>query len=135
MSFDKYENLVGIGHLKREAPRDDELSGLLHSGQARLKDSEREDLTYESRFDLAYNASHALALYALRRKGYRPEHRYIVFQLLPETAGLAVEHSRVMSKAHDNRNLAEYEGYQEPDQRLLADLLIASKELLALLRA
>jgi hypothetical protein len=133
MSSDSLENLVRIEKLKREAPRSDELEGLLHSGQARLKDAGRGDLTYESRFDLAYNASHALALYALRRKGYRPEDRYIVFQLLPETAGLPMEHARVMAKAHDKRNLAEYEGYLEPDERLLDDLLIAARKLLALL--
>lgn len=133
MSSDNLENLVRIDKLKREEPRSDELEGLLHSGQARLKDADRGDLTYESRFDLAYNASHALALYALRRRGYRPEDRYIVFQLLPETAGLAIEHARVMAKAHANRNLAEYEGYLEQDQRLLDDLLIAARKLLALL--
>jgi len=134
MPSDRLENLVGIGQLKHEPPREDELEGLLHSGRARLADAERPDLTYESRFDLAYNASHALALYALRRKGYRPEHRYTVFQVLPDTTGLAVEQARVMSKAHGSRNQAEYEGYLEPDQRLLEDLLAAARILLELVQ-
>ena len=135
MTSDKLDNLVRIGQLKKEPPSADELVGLRRSGLARLADAERCDLSFESRFDLAYNAAHALALYALRRMGYRPEHRYLVFQALPATAGLATGHWRVMAKAHDKRNLAEYEGYLEPDERLLADLLAATQALIAALPA
>ena len=39
----------------------------------------------ESRFDLAYNPSHALALANLRWHGYRSDIRYIVFQCLQHT--------------------------------------------------
>lgn len=45
-------------------------------------------LAIESRFDLAYNAAHALALAALRARGYRSDNRYVVFQALPHTLGL-----------------------------------------------
>ncbi len=93
----KLESLVGIGQLKREKGRADELEGLRASGESRLADAERTDLSFESRFDLAYNAAHSLALYALRRKGYRPSNRYIVFQLLAETAGLDAGVWRVYS--------------------------------------
>ena len=55
---------------------------------ARLHDAQNTTLALESRFDLAYNAAHALALYALRRQGYRSENRYLVFQVLPHTLGL-----------------------------------------------
>ena len=72
---------------------------------------------------------HALAPYALRRLGYRTERRCVVFQILPETAGLAAGHSRVLAKAHDKRNLAEYEGYLERDELLLRDLLTATQAL------
>ena len=75
MTSDKLENLVRIGQLKKEPPRADELAGLERSGLSRLADAERNDLAFESRFDLAYNAAHALALYALRRMGYRAENR------------------------------------------------------------
>lgn len=40
--------------------------GLVRSASARLKDAHIETLSIESRFDLGYNASHALALAALR---------------------------------------------------------------------
>ena len=79
----------------------------------------------ESRFDLAYNAAHALCLAALRRQGYRARHRYIVFQVLPHTLGLGPEVWRVLAKAHDLRNLAEYEGHVDVEQRLVTDVIAA----------
>ena len=133
MTSDNLENLVHTGQLKKEPPRDDELAGLKQSGLSRLADAERPDLSFESRFDLAYNAAHALALYALRRRGYRSEKRYLVFQVLPQTAGLSPAHSRVLAKVHTKRNLAEYEGYLEQDERLLTDLLSATWALVRLL--
>lgn len=133
MTFDKLENLVRIGQLKKEPPSASELAGLKRSGLSRLADAERSELSFESRFDLAYNAAHALALYALRRNGYRSQNRYLVFQALPETAGLAAGHWRVLAKAHEKRNLSEYEGYLEQDERLLADMLAATRALIDLL--
>ena len=62
---------------------------------ARLADAHNDALSLESRFDLAYNAAHALSLAALRRGGYRARHRYIVFQVLPHTLGLGPEVWRV----------------------------------------
>ena len=131
MTSNELDNLVRIGQLKKEAPNAEELAGLRCSGLARIADAENRDLSFESRFDLAYNGAHALALYALRRMGYRSEHRYSVFQTLPYTAGLAAGHWRVLAKAHAKRNLAEYEGYLEPDERLLADVLAATRALIA----
>ena len=130
MTSDRLENLVRIGQLKKEPPRADELAGLKRSGISRLEDARRRDLSYESRFDLTYNAAHALSLFALRRMGYRSENRYLVFQTLPETVGLATGHWRVLAKAHERRNLAEYEGYLEQDERLLADLMTATQALI-----
>ncbi len=103
MTSDKLDNLVRIGQLKKEPPNAAELAGLKRSGLARMGDAERLELSFESRFDLAYNAAHALALYALRRTGYRPVHRYLVFQTLPDTAGLSAGHWRVLAKAHEKR--------------------------------
>lgn len=82
---------------------------MIQSGLARLRDSRNHALAPESRFDLAYNAAHALCLAALRRCGYRAKHRYIVFQSLPHTLGLGPEVWRVLDKCHQIRNVAEYE--------------------------
>ncbi|MDE2310991.1 MAG: hypothetical protein KGL01_09215, partial [Betaproteobacteria bacterium] len=57
-------------------------------GKRRLADAQRADLAFDSRFDLGYNAAYALALYALRRLGFRSDNRYLVFQVLPHTLGL-----------------------------------------------
>ena len=88
-------------------------------------------LTLESRFDLAYNAAHAYCLAALRWSGYRPSNRYIVFQLLPHTLGLGPEVWRVLSKCHGIRNLGEYEGDLNVDQRIVTDLLVACQSVAA----
>jgi hypothetical protein len=94
---------------------------------ARLNDAERHDLSLESRFDLAYNAAHGLCLAALRWHGYRANHRYIVFQVLPHTSGLGPEVWRVLAKCHDVRNVGEYEGDFDIDERLLEDLIAAGR--------
>jgi hypothetical protein len=122
------DNLCGPGKaLKREAPDADELAGLLRSGNARLKDAHNPTLALESRFDLAYNAAHSLCLAALRRTGYRAGNRYIVFQVLPHTLGLGAEVWRVLDKCHNTRNLGEYEGLLDVDERLVSDLLTATQ--------
>ena len=97
----------------------------LKASIARLADAHNEALSLESRFDLAYNAAHAMSLAALRRAGFRARHRYIVFQVLPHTLGLGPEVWRVLAKAHDLRNLAEYEGHVDVDRRLVNDLIAA----------
>lgn len=113
------------GPLSAEPADKKETAGLLRSGLARPADAHKEALSLESRFDLAYNAAHALSLAALRRAGFRARHRYIVFQTLPHTLGLGPEVWRVLAKAHDQRNLAEYEGHVEVDRRLVNDLIAA----------
>ena len=121
-----FETLSGPGKpLKAEPPDAKEFAGLKRSAQARLQDALNRSLSLESRFDLAYNAAHALCLAALRWNGYRPTNRYIVFQLLPHTLGLGPEVWRVLSKCHDIRNLGEYEGDLNVDERIVTDLVVA----------
>ncbi len=126
MTSAELENLARAGKLKREPATQAEFDGLVQSGWTRLRDAEKTELALESRFDLAYNASHALALAALRWHGFRSEGRYAVFQALPHTLGLGPEVWRVLDKAHRLRNLSEYEGYPQVDERLLEDLLTAT---------
>ncbi len=130
MSSSNLDNLIKTGQLKPEPVDMSELLGLFASGNTRLKDANNIKLAKESRFDLAYNAAHALALAALRMKNYRPDNRYLVFQLLPLTTGLGPEVWRVLATCHQKRNLAEYEGFLEVDNQLLEDLLNATNILL-----
>ena len=135
MTSPELENLVRVGQLKREPAVAAEIRGLLRSGEARLADAANLTLSLESRFDLAYGAAHALALAALRLRGYRAESRFVVFQVLPHTLGLAPALWRVLSKCHETRNLAEYEGDLDIDEGLVADLLEATRAVLAALHA
>ncbi len=127
-----FENLSGPGKaLKAEPPDANEFAGLKRSGLARLKDAINDTLSLESRFDLAYNAAHALCLAALRWHGYRSTNRFIVFQLLPHTLGLGPEVWRVLSKCHDIRNLGEYAGDLSVDDRIVRDLIVACQKVAA----
>ena len=123
MTNDKLENLVKIGQLKAEPAKEEEIAGLLRSGTARLLDAKNESLSKESRFDLAYNAAHALSLAALRRAGFRSENRYLVFQCTQHTLDLEPEQWRVLDQAHRKRNLAEYDGDIDVDDQLLEALI------------
>jgi hypothetical protein len=96
---------------------------LVRSGLVRLNDARNLALSLESRFDLSYNAAHALSLAALRWHGYRSENRYQVFQCLTHTLGMEAAHWRVLDQAHRKRNLAEYEGDLDVDESLVEALL------------
>jgi len=125
------DNLCGPNKpLTKEAPDTKEIEGLIKSGRLRLIDSRNETLSIESRFDLAYNASHALSFAALRKAGYRSSNRYVVFQLLQHTLGLGPEVWRVLSKCHDVRNRTEYGGEFGGSEGLLRDLIDAAAKVL-----
>lgn len=128
MQSKELENLVRTGQLKPEPGSRQEFDGLVHSGTVRLKDAQLTALSSESRFDLAYNAAHALALAALRWHGYRSDSRYLVFQCLKYTLQLPNEEWRVLDQAHRKRNIAEYEGDIEVDAALLGALLRVAGE-------
>lgn len=128
MSHPQLDNLVQIGRLHVEAPDEAEVQGLLRSGVRRLDDAAREELSLESRFDLAYNAAHALALAALRHQGYRSQSRYLVFQCLQHTMGLPGEQWRVLDEAHRKRNFAEYEGEMDANEQLVAAVVRVARE-------
>ena len=96
---------------------------MIRSGAARLADAKKDDLSLESRFDLAYNAAHAVSLAALRIAGYRSNNRCLVFQCPEHTPGLPGEDWRVLDGAHRKRNLAEYEGTIEVDEGLVEAMI------------
>jgi hypothetical protein len=129
MSAGELENLVRIGRLKTEPASRSEFAGMVKSAAARLADAENRSLDPESRFDLAYGAAHRLALAALRHKGYRSENRVTVFQTLVHTLGSTSSDVQVFLRAHNARNLAEYEGRADVDPHLLADLIHCTRAL------
>jgi hypothetical protein len=129
MNRTNLENLVRIGQLKAEPPSRAEVEGLVRSGLRRLQDAENDALNLESRFDLAYNAAHALALAALRCCGFRSENRYQVFQCLTHTLELPNDQCRVLDQAHRKRNLAEYEGNVDVDAALVEAIIRTAREM------
>lgn len=121
------ENLARIGKLAPERGTPGEIKGLLSSGSERLADARNGNLALSSRFDLAYNAAHAFSLAALRWHGYRSDSRYLVFQTLPHTLGVSAAVWRVLAKAHEMRNVAEYEGHLDADAAMLKNLIDAAE--------
>jgi hypothetical protein len=129
MTSPELENLVAIGKLRREPYSDREFRGLVDSADARLADAANPMLNVESRFDLAYNAAHALALAALRCAGYRSHDRYTVFQALPHTLAMPRATVRVLATCHDRRNRVEDEGLLDISDRLVSELLAEATRL------
>jgi hypothetical protein len=129
MSRAELDNLARISRLKAEPGSRNEFAGMVNSARRRLVDAQNKSLDPDSQFDLAYGAAHRLALAALRHKGYRSENRITVFQTLVHTLGSDKSDIQVFLRAHNERNLAEYEGRVEIDQGLLADLIRCTKRL------
>jgi hypothetical protein len=129
MSIEELDNLVRINRLKAEPASRSEFEGKVKSARTRLVDAQNESLDPDSRFDLAYGAAHRLTLAALRHKGYRSENRITVFQTLVHTLGSDKADVQIFLRAHNERNLAEYEGRMEIDEGLLADLIRCTKRL------
>ncbi|MBF4555978.1 hypothetical protein H7698_07815 [Pseudomonas sp. p50] len=129
-SNENLENLLRSGGLKLEPPDRKECEGLMRSASDRLMDAKTASLSFASRFDLAYNAAHAIALTNLRLQGYRSDKRYLVFQCLVHTSDVSKVHVRLFALCHERRNLAEYEGYLDEDEALLAQLLDSTGRLL-----
>ncbi|WP_271502402.1 hypothetical protein [Bradyrhizobium sp. CCBAU 11357] len=102
---------------------------MLSAAKTRLRDAQNEDLDSDSQFDLDYGAAHRLAAASLRREGYRSEDRITVFQTLVHTVGTDKSDIQVFIRAHNERNLAEYEGRTEIDAALLAALIRCTKKL------
>ncbi len=129
MSKQELDNLVRIKKLKLEPARRAEFDGMVRSARTRLTDAQNRSIDTDSRFDLAYGAAHRLASAALRQQGYRSEDRITVFQTLVHTLGSDKADIQILLRAHNERNLAEYEGRTEIDERFLADLISCTTRL------
>ena len=71
----------------------------------------------------------------MRRHGYRSEDDYLVFQTLEHTVGLRPETVLVLASAHQHREGAESRGVLDKDERLMAELMDAAKQLRAIIEA
>lgn len=134
MTHEQLDNLVTEGKLKKRAVVTQGIAKLISTGEARLRDAKNEQLSEESRFDLAYNAVHALSLAALQIAGYRPNwNRYIVFRTLEYTLGISNKKCHILNNAHQIRNLVKYEGGAEFNGELINAIIRIAEEISLLL--
>ncbi len=126
---EQLQNLQKIGKLKAEPPDQAEFDGLVRSAKRKLPDAENPALSSDSRFILAYDAAHSLALAALRWHGFRSEARYIVFQVLGHTVSFPTAKWRFLDDCHQKRNVALYDGQYFDDEQLIGELIAVAKEL------
>jgi uncharacterized protein (UPF0332 family) len=135
----KLANLARAGQLAAEPTSAGEIARLLKSADDQLRDSGVKSLSAAGRFMLAYNATHALALAALRAEGYRPSasqgHRKVIFQVLETTAGAPRELWIALDRYHDRRNAAEYHGAQPATEAEAKDLVELATKLQKLVLA
>ena len=127
MTLENLEKIRLLLPLKRS---ETEFIQLIEKARDFHKDSKREELSIQSRFQLAYEASFALSLAALRWYGYRPsDKRYVAFQALRHTVGLDSE-IPLLIKAHGMRNENEYDAEPFDDLRFLEELITVNDVLI-----
>jgi hypothetical protein len=125
------DNLARIGQIKVEARNPAEVTRMLKLAKTRLADAQLPHVSRDGRFASSYGAGHAAALAALRWHGFRSENRFTVFQCLQHTLAWPPHRWRVLDAAHQKRNLAEYEGYLDIEESLIAELIALVRDLIA----
>lgn len=126
------ENLQRIGKLRPHKITREEVARLLSAIRRNLKDAYNEDITAESRFDIAYKAVMHCALVAMMANGYRPStnepgHHATVVQSLPTTIGLPSQRMIVLDQLRKKRNLTDYTGAGTTEKEAAACLRAAEE--------
>lgn len=119
------ENLAQIGKVKPHKTTRQEVARLLTAVRRNIKDARHDDISPESRFDIAYKAVMQCALVALMANGFRPStsepgHHATVIQSLPKTVGLSNERVIVLDQLRKKRNLSDYSGEGVSDEQASA---------------
>ena len=119
------KNLERIGKLQTHEATVEEISRLSVAARRNLSDAHHEDISAESRFDMAYKAIMQYAIIALMGNGYRhaasePGHHATLIQSLPTTVGLSNERMVVLDKLRKKRNLNDYLGENLGEEEVAA---------------
>lgn len=126
------ENLIGKG-LQREASDATEIRRLRQKIEAKLADARNEQISLDSRFDLAYEALLQLGLTALRANGLRPDsrggHHVVALQTLDTTILYPREKLRLLDRFRRQRAAGLYDGSFEPSEAEVKSLLDAVSEI------
>lgn len=109
------ENLLRIGKLKPHTAEQSEIARLLAVADRVLRDASVNQLSADSRLDLAYRTIMQAALVAMLANGFRPStsepgHHQVLIQALPKTIGLATDRMRVLEAYRAARNQSDYRG-------------------------
>lgn len=129
------DDLVREGRLKTHAPDGAEATRLLAAARRNLRDANLEELSEESRFDLAYKSIMQCAMLALLARGFRPAtsipgHHWTMIQCLPMTLGMPEDVVLVLDALRKKRNLTDYSG-ELIDPASLRECLLRAEELVA----
>lgn len=126
------DNLVRSRLLKAEPPSKTELQRFIRHAERALADASLPKLSASGRFDLSYNAAHAVALAALRANGYRPGdgagHRAIAFQSLVHTINAPAALASTLNRYHTRRNRSEYVAYEDVIEAEAKDLVALARQ-------
>jgi hypothetical protein len=128
------ENLLRIGKLKPHVAEKAEVARLLAAADRVLRDAGVNQLSADSRLDLAYRAIMQAALVAMLANGFRPSttepgHHQVLIQSLPKTIGLSPGRLRVLEAYRAARNQSDYRGVPV-SQAVAAECVDAARRLL-----
>jgi hypothetical protein len=106
------KNLERVRTLLPEKAQASEIKGYLNAAEEYLKDVIKADNSLSTRYMVAYSASHAIALAALRGNDYRTAqekgHRRSVFEAMPFTCAASKADSLALLHAHEPCNGGEF---------------------------
>jgi hypothetical protein len=126
------DNLIGKG-LQRETTDAAEIRRLRRKIATKLADARNEQISLDSRFDLAYEVLLQLGLTALRANGLRPDsrggHHVLALQTLDTTVKYPREKLRLLDRFRRQRAAGLYDGSFEPSEAEVRALLDAVSEL------
>jgi hypothetical protein len=109
------ENLLRIGKLKPHVAERAEIARLVAAADRVLRDASVNQLSADSRLDLAYRTIMQAALVAMLANGFRPSttepgHHQVLIQALPKTIGLSTDRLQVLEAYRAARNQSDYRG-------------------------
>jgi hypothetical protein len=126
MSLDAWKT---NGWLREYSTSEQEIADLLGLVERDLKDAERQEISTDWRFNIAYNAGLQLAIMVLFAAGYRTgrgeSKHYRVIQALPLVMGSNFNVVRdYLDNCRRKRNVSEYDAAGTISQKELNDLLV-----------
>ena len=118
------ENLLKIKQLQPHNPTREAMQRLLQAAARNIVDARIEEVSFDTRFDVAYKAIMQCAMAALWANRYRtstsqPGHHQTAIQSLSKTIGLEQNTVIVLDALRKQRNVSDYEGDPVSDQALI----------------